>query len=217
MSWPAIVPASAGPCAGKQPRQAQRRQDDDRHVHRGHPADLVARHDVGARRQYQPAEAPAGVLALESCGVASSVAVPARDGLPGSAAESPCRLRGVPVPPPPPPATRATGMMSTPSFSYAVPNARRTDRYPPVSPTGSPRPYQPPPSAISQVRPHRRGHCAARSPAATEYGMLPGVPRHRANILPRLAAGTSVDGPSLILVGADGSRISCAPLPTSAA
>ena len=36
--------------------------------------------------------------------------------------------RGSAVPAPPPPATTATGMMSMPSFSYAVPNARRTDR-----------------------------------------------------------------------------------------
>jgi hypothetical protein len=33
-----------------------------------------------------------------------------------------------PRPRPPPRATSATGMMSRPSFSYAVPNARRTDR-----------------------------------------------------------------------------------------
>ncbi len=48
VSWPAAVPAAASPCAGEHPHQAQRSQDDDRHVHRGDPADLVALHDVGA-------------------------------------------------------------------------------------------------------------------------------------------------------------------------
>ncbi len=48
VSWPAAVPAPTSPCAGEHPHQAQRSQDDDRHVHRGDPADLVALHDVGA-------------------------------------------------------------------------------------------------------------------------------------------------------------------------
>ena len=47
-------------------------------------------------------------------------------GLSGPAAKLPRRVRD--VPPPPPPATIATGMISMPSFSYAVPNARRTER-----------------------------------------------------------------------------------------
>ena len=64
----------------------------------------------------------------ESGDAASCPSGPAPGGPSGRAAESPPRLRAVPVPPPPPPATSATGMMSRPSFSYAVPNARRTDR-----------------------------------------------------------------------------------------
>src|SRR5215510_3310249 len=66
-------------------------------------------------------------MRAESCGAASRAAALSPGGLPGRAAG--LLRRGGAVPAPPPPATIATGMMSMPSFSYAVPNARRTERW----------------------------------------------------------------------------------------
>ena len=55
--------SSAGLTMRQGPHQAQRSQDHDCRVHCWYPAHLVALHDVSARRQHHPAEAPAGVRA----------------------------------------------------------------------------------------------------------------------------------------------------------
>jgi SpoU rRNA Methylase family len=74
---------------------------------------------------YDPKPPPASKRP-ESCAAASCAVALSSDGLSGLAGRLPRRVRVVPAPPPP--ATIATGMISMPSFSYGLPNARRTER-----------------------------------------------------------------------------------------
>ena len=107
--------------------------------------------------------------------------------------QSPLRVRAVPVPPPPPPATSATGMMSMPSFSYAVPNARRTDRFSAAfakmfstSISSASSSCLACPGGVADALLHR-----APATGHGDASRCPACQGHPASILPRPAAGTS--------------------------
>ena len=130
----------------------------------------------------------------ESSDAASCPSWPAPGGLSGPAAESPLRLRARPVPPPPPPATSATGMMSRPSFSYAVPNARRTDRLSDAFATMVSTSISRPPLAPARSSP-AAGPAPAGPRARHRIWDVCGCPACRGTqraSFPRPAAGTSI-------------------------
>ena len=98
MSQAPAAPPRPGPRARQHRRQAQRCQDDDRHVDRGYPADVAAFRNVGACGQDQPAVTPpasarAGSCAVSSCpgGSASGTLSRSAAGCPPFAGRGPAR------------------------------------------------------------------------------------------------------------------------------